>query len=93
MILTCPFCGPRAHDEFAYKGDASARRPAHGAGDADGMRAFVYSRTNPAGPHRELWSHVGGCRTHVLVTRDTTTHEVISCEAVGPFAGNAEVAS
>ena len=86
MILTCPFCGPRAHDEFTYRGDATVRRPALGSGDLEGVERYVHARTNPAGPHRELWNHTGGCRTHVIVTRDTVTHEVIGCEAVGPFA-------
>ena len=85
MIITCPFCGPRSHDEFTYRGDASAVRPPLGEGDPDALDAFVHARTNPAGPHRELWNHTGGCRTHLVVTRDTITHDVLSCEPVGPF--------
>ena len=86
MIFTCPFCGPRAHDEFTYRGDADAKRPAIGSGDTDGVRAFIFDRANPAGPHREIWNHTGGCRTHLVVTRDTVSHDVLACEPVGPFA-------
>ena len=33
-------------------------------------------RDNKAGPHRELFYHVGGCRTWLVVTRDTRTHAI-----------------
>ncbi len=42
--------------------------------------AYVYLRDNPAGPHRELWQHVAGCRAWLVVTRDTRTHEVLRVE-------------
>ncbi len=51
---------------------------------------YIFDRTNPAGRHQELWHHGGGCRAHVLVTRDTLTHEVLSCEATGQWAGKGE---
>ena len=28
MLIPCPWCGERAHTEFAYGGDATVRRPA-----------------------------------------------------------------
>ena len=86
MRITCPICGERDHREFTYKGDASAIRPAHGSDDVDAHKAYVYRRTNPAGSHRELWLHTGGCRTHLIVTRDTVTHQITDCEPIGPFA-------
>ena len=52
----------------------------------DDHAAYVFDRKNPAGLHRELWLHTGGCRSIVMVTRNTVTHEVVSCEPVGPFA-------
>ncbi|MEM1317476.1 MAG: sarcosine oxidase subunit delta [Pseudomonadota bacterium] len=86
MRIICPICGERDSREFTYKGDASAVRPALDSDDMDAHKAYVYRRTNPAGTHRELWLHTGGCRTHVIVTRDTVTHQITKCEPVGPFA-------
>jgi len=45
----------------------------------------VFDRANPDGEHREIWNHTGGCRTHLIVTRKTKTHEILACEPVGPF--------
>lgn len=86
MRINCPVCGSRDHREFTYKGDASALRPAINSDDMDAYKAYVYRRRNPAGTHRELWIHTGGCRSHVIVTRDTVTHQITACGAVGPFA-------
>jgi sarcosine oxidase subunit delta len=78
MRIPCPFCGPRDSSEFAYLGDASAVRPE--AADEQAMFAHVYLRDNPAGPHREHWYHASGCRLWLMVTRDTRTHAILSCE-------------
>jgi len=86
MRITCPICGSRDHREFTYKGDASATRPALDSGEMDAHKAYVYRRKNPVGTHRELWNHTAGCRTHMVVTRDTVTHHITSVEPVGPFA-------
>jgi len=40
----------------------------------------VYLRDNPAGPHRELWFHAGGCHDWLIVSRDTRTHEISGAE-------------
>lgn len=85
MILTCPYCGPRDHVEFTYRGDASAIRPSIESTSMESHQSYVFDRTNPDGSHQEVWNHTSGCRTHVVVTRDTRTHEVYSCEPVGPF--------
>lgn len=87
MRLTCPYCGERDHQEFTYRGDASAARPSIENTSIEEHASYVYDRTNPAGVHRELWNHTGGCRTHVVVERNTLTHEVISCKPIGPFSG------
>ena len=61
---------------------ATKRRP-EGAGPQE-LKAFldyVYPRDNPAGPHRELWYHLGGCRAWLVVNRDTRTHEIFGAEA------------
>lgn len=78
MRIPCPFCGPRDAQEFVYFGDATPHRP---SGDApDAMFNYVYLRDNPAGPHREYWQHVSGCRSWLIVRRDTRTHEIASVD-------------
>src|SRR3954447_13274967 len=84
MLIPCPWCGERAHTEFAYGGDATVRRPARPdeASDSD-WYAYLYLRQNPRGPHRELWFHEFGCEQWVEVERDTLTHAVTSVNAAG----------
>jgi len=72
MRITCPYCGPRSNEEFAYRGDAAMD--------------YVYLRHNPAGPHRELWQHVSACRAWLVVTRDTSTHVIMSVEVARDVA-------
>ncbi|MFT9015061.1 MAG: sarcosine oxidase subunit delta [Acetobacter sp.] len=79
MRLTCPFCGSRGLEEFTYRGDATVRRPAATTTlqtDAQAWTDYVYLRDNPAGLHDELWYHGVGCRSWLVVTRDTRTHRV-----------------
>lgn len=54
-------------------------RPAPDAGEA-AWDDFVYLRDNPAGPTRELWLHEGGCGAWVVVTRDTSSHEMLGSQ-------------
>jgi len=75
MIIRCPFCGDRGHDEFAYQGDATPRAPAPDAPLA-AWTDHVYLRDNPRGRHTELWQHLHGCRAFLVVRRDTATHEI-----------------
>ena len=81
MIINHPLLGPRDSAEFVYLGDASLiNRPDPAtASDAD-WHAYGYLRDNPAGTLRELWFHEGGDRSWLVVTRDTTTHEITSVE-------------
>jgi methylglutamate dehydrogenase subunit B len=78
LRIPCPFCDLRDAQEFIYLGDATQRRPKDGAPQA--MFEYVYVRDNPAGPHREYWQHVSGCRSWLIVTRDTRTHEIKNVE-------------
>lgn len=82
MLINHPLLGPRDAAEFTYLGDASLiHRPDWEAEGA--LRAFTdygYLRDNPAGKHRELWFHEGGDRSWLVVTRDTTTHEITQVE-------------
>ena len=75
MRIPCPHCGSRDAQEFVYRGDAAPVRPAADAGET-AFTDYVYLRDNLAGPMREHWYHAQGCRTWIVVTRDTTTHEV-----------------
>ncbi len=79
MLIPCPHCGPRGHEEFSYLGDATVRRPASDA-PVEAWTRYVYVRENPFGRHSELWFHVGGCQAWIIVTRDVRTHEVFAAE-------------
>ena len=77
MLIPCPYCGARDAQEFAYRGDASPRRPDPRAPDAEAQfHDYVYLRDNPAGALRELWYHAAGCRRWLVVERDTLTHAI-----------------
>lgn len=81
MRIPCPFCGSRDLSEFTYLGDAAPSRPDAAAPDAaEAFHDYVYERDNPAGPHRERWYHGQGCRSWIIVSRDTRTHAVGSAE-------------
>jgi methylglutamate dehydrogenase subunit B len=76
MMITCPYCGPRDLAEYAYQGDAGRKRPDPASTDREAWNAYVYDRANPMGDHREYWQHSGGCRQHLVVLRNTLTHEI-----------------
>jgi sarcosine oxidase subunit delta len=85
MRIKCPYCGERALEEFAYRGDATVTRPESlDASAAAAWVDYVYLRDNPAGLHKEHWHHSAGCHSWLEVTRDTRTHEIVSVA----FAGN-----
>jgi heterotetrameric sarcosine oxidase delta subunit len=68
MLITCPYCGPRDVSEFAYQGDANRVRPDPASTDQAAWNAYVYDRVNT----------LGGCRSHLMVTRSTLTHAISS---------------
>ena len=77
MRIPCPYCGSRNLSEFAYHGDAKPKRPDPTAQNAPELfYNYVYLRENPAGPIHELWYHASGCRSWLIVTRDTRTHDI-----------------
>lgn len=78
MLIACPYCGPRDVSEFTYQGDGSRKRPDRTSNDPEAWNAYVYDRENPAGEHREIWQHSGGCRSHLAVVRNTLTHAIVS---------------
>ena len=74
MLIPCPYCGPRSHEEFTTLGEADRVRPADGGLQA--LADHVYLRHNLAGRHRELWFHAAGCHAWLAVERDTLTHTI-----------------
>ncbi len=82
MIINHPLLGPRDSAEFTYLGDAALLdRPDWQAPDAlDQFTQYGYLRDNPAGPHAELWFHEQGDRSWLVLTRDTTTHQITSVQ-------------
>ncbi|MCT8159157.1 sarcosine oxidase subunit delta [Pseudoruegeria sp. SHC-113] len=89
MRITCPCCGPRDLREFSYRGAASdLDRPAADAPPED-WHAYLHLRDNPAGVTRDLWYHELGCASWLVVTRNTVTHEILSCEMARDVAREA----
>jgi len=79
MRIDCPLCGARDRREFYYKGAAEfLERPEEG--DLDAMHRYLHIRENTAGVGRELWHHEAGCSAWLVVMRNMSTHEILSCE-------------
>lgn len=78
MIINHPLLGPRDSSEFYHLGDVSLiDRPNYeDENAAEKFHDYMYLRDNPAGEYRELWYHEQGDRSWLVVTRDTTTHEI-----------------
>ena len=76
ILIACPHCGPRAHIEFTYGGDATVVRPDPASASSKEWLDHIYLRDNPRGPHLEWWQHSSGCRAWIKVRRDTASHEV-----------------
>jgi heterotetrameric sarcosine oxidase delta subunit len=88
MLIKCPHCGTRPVEEFTFLGDARPKRPT--STDPASMEEwydYVYLRDNPKGPIDEYVHHSGGCRTWLVVTRNTETHEVTATVTARAFAG------
>jgi sarcosine oxidase subunit delta len=81
MRIPCPHCGARDAQEFTCLGTAGLQRPDGMEASEAAMHDYVHLRENPAGLHRELWYHGFGCRSWLVVTRDTLTHEISGVEA------------
>ena len=82
MIIDHPVLGPRDANEFVYLGDANLiNRPNWTEKDADKkFYEYLYLRDNPSGYHHELWYHEQGDRSWLIVTRNTSTHEIKQVE-------------
>jgi len=77
LLIPCPWCGPRAEDEFTYGGDGTIEWPSDPAGvtDAEWLRR-LYLRRNPKGPHLEWWFHEYGCGSWFRLERNTVDHKI-----------------
>nr|WP_306266579.1 sarcosine oxidase subunit delta [Pararhizobium sp. IMCC3301] len=84
MLIPCPHCGARDLAEYTYLGDATVKRPAPEKARTRDWENFIYNRSNPRGPHKELWQHNGGCRLVLEMTRDTATHEILAVKSRDP---------
>jgi methylglutamate dehydrogenase subunit B len=87
MRIKCPYCGERDAEEFGFFGAAGLDRPDPKAENAQkAFYEYVYLRDNPAGLNSELWYHRAGCRSWLVVVRDTRTHEIKSVAFAHPAA-------
>ena len=81
LLITCPWCGPRAEIEFRNGGQAGVAYPADpDALDDEAWARYVFFRDNPKGPFAERWVHAAGCRRWFDTVRDTVTHQFIDPE-------------
>lgn len=82
LLITCPHCGPRNDDEFAFKGEV-VPRPQVGETEPAEWRSYLYMKDNVSGWHEERWFHVSGCRRFLRVERNTATNEIRRVKAIG----------
>ena len=88
FILSCPNCGPRAVDEYAYGGEVTER--ATSSDDERALFHYLYFRTNSGGDQREWWFHSSGCREWFQAERNTTRNEVLQVARPGELAEKRE---
>lgn len=87
MLITCPHCGKRPVEEFAFNGDAKPVRPnSIEPATMEKWFEYVYLRDNPRGILDEYAHHSGGCRAWLVVTRNTETHEVLATVTARDYA-------
>jgi methylglutamate dehydrogenase subunit B len=86
MLIICPHCGKRPVEEFTFLGDAKPKRPeSTDPSTMDQWHDYLYLRDNPRGNYDEYVHHSGGCRSWMVVTRNTETHEVLSAVPAKDF--------
>jgi methylglutamate dehydrogenase subunit B len=79
MRFNCPYCGSRGSGEFRFRSEVKEARPSSEA-PQERWVDYIHERSNVAGVHKELWQHVAGCRSWLVVERNTFTHEVSAVE-------------
>ena len=84
LLVTCPFCGPRAEIEFRGGGEAHIARPAEPERLDDARWAeFLFLRSNPKGVHAERWLHAHGCQRWFNALRDTFSDRILATYKAG----------
>jgi sarcosine oxidase subunit delta len=79
LLITCPWCGERAQDEFVCRGEAHISRPAEPDRLSDEEWAdYLFMRSNPKGLHAERWLHRHGCRRWFNALRDTVSDRILA---------------
>ena len=77
LLISCPWCGPRAELEFTCGGQSHIIRPGPAEQvDEQTWARYLSEKVNPAGIHLERWHHRFGCRQWFNVARDTLTHRI-----------------
>lgn len=77
MRVQCPHCGERNLEEFFFHGSLPDARPKE-ATNLQEWHDHVYLRDNVRGLQHELWQHLYGCRSWLIVHRDNFSHEIFS---------------
>ncbi len=73
--------------EFVCRGAALPARPDPQAPDAQTLfHDWLYLRDNLPGELDEHWYHAAGCRTWLVVRRDTRDHRVLSARPASEAA-------
>ncbi|MDX8356509.1 sarcosine oxidase subunit delta [Sphingopyxis terrae] len=87
LLISCPWCGPRAEVEFRCGGQSHIARPepSETVSDED-WNSYLFSRLNPKGIHLERWAHIHGCRQWFNVARDTVDHSILAVYRMGESA-------
>lgn len=84
LLISCPYCGPRAELEFSYGGEAHIERPKEPEALSDAEWGdYLFMRTNNKGVYLERWCHSHGCRRWFNVARDTVTYEILAVYEMG----------
>ena len=82
LRISCPWCGTRDEQEFAFGGESHVTRPTLDVSDAV-WSDYLFNKENPKGTHYELWLHRYGCGRWFNIARDTVTHEIYTVYEVG----------
>jgi len=77
-LINCPWCGPRAQIEFHYRCDQAAVPTDWENETVQQQHHRMLIRSNEIGYHKELWQHVHGCRSWLVVKRHNVTHDIRS---------------
>ncbi|WP_294312549.1 sarcosine oxidase subunit delta [uncultured Sphingomonas sp.] len=93
LLITCPYCGQRPELEFSYAGEAHIDRPVRPAdlNDED-WTTYLYTRSNPKGPHAERWRHLHGCGRFFNAIRNTRSDVFLATYKVGEQAPEVDYA-